>query len=221
MSDADQAALIRRIASVVGHELRNPMAVINNSAYFVRAKLAQTMLDQKVEKHLKIIESEIARADKLIGDMLAFSRAYEPQVETKPFDALAGDALAAYAAPEGGKVELKPGAKEAAVKADVKAFSDCVKRLLDNAFDAMDAKGAVKVATGLEKSAVYLTVCDAGKGIDAKIKDALFGPFVTTKPRGMGLSLALSRKLLEAVGGSISCESTAKGASFRIVLPRA
>src|SRR5579871_6359147 len=132
----DQKELIRRIASVVGHDLRNPMAVINNSAYFVRAKLGATSLDPKVEKHLKIIESEIARADRLIGDMLTFSRVYEAQAETKPLDVLVKDAVAAYAAPEGGKIDLKTGAKDAAVKVDVKGFTDSVKRLLDNAFSA-------------------------------------------------------------------------------------
>ena len=221
MNDADQAPLIRRIASVVGHELRNPMAVINNSAYFVRAKLAQTTLDPKVEKHLKIIESEIARADRLIGDMLTFSRAYEPSVETKLFDALVKEAVAACAAPDGGKIELKLSAKDAVVKADVKAFHDAVKRLLDNAFDAQEGKGTARVATGADKSGVFVTVSDAGKGVDAKIKDALFEPFVTTKPRGMGLSLALARKLLGAVGGAVSCDSSSKGATFKIVLPKA
>jgi signal transduction histidine kinase len=217
----DQRELIRRIASVVGHELRNPMAVINNSAYFVRAKLGQQTLDPKVEKHLKIIESEISRADKLIGDMLTFSRAYEPTAETKPLDVLVKDAVGLYAAPDGGKIDLKLGAKDAAVKADAKAFADCVKRLLDNAFDAQGGKGAVKVATGSDKTGVFLTVADSGAGVDLKVKETLFDPFVTTKPRGMGLGLALARKLLGAVGGSVSYESTPKGATFRVVLPKA
>jgi len=216
----DVRELIRRIASVVGHELRNPMAVINNSAYFVRAKLGGNGLDPKVEKHLKIIESEIARADKLIADMLTYSRAYEPTAETRPLDALVKDAVAAYAAPVGGKVDLKPGAKEAAVKADPKALSDCVKRLLDNAFEAMDGKGTVKVATGADKSGVFLAIADSGPGVDVKVKDRLFEPFVTSKPRGLGLSLALAKKLLAAVGGAISFESTPKGATFRVRLPR-
>jgi signal transduction histidine kinase len=217
----DQRELIRRIASVVGHELRNPMAVINNSAYFVRAKLGAATLDPKVEKHLKIIESEIARADKIIGDMLTFSRAYEASAETKPFDALVKEAVGLYAAPEGGKIDLKLAAKDASVKADARAFADCLKRLLDNAFFAQGDKGTVKLTTGADKSGVFLTVCDSGSGVDVKVKDTLFDPFVTTKPRGMGLGLSLARKLLAAVGGEISYESSPKGATFRVVLPKA
>jgi signal transduction histidine kinase len=217
----DQKDLIRRIASVVGHELRNPMAVINNSAYFVRAKLGTASLDPKVEKHLKIIESEIARADRIIGDMLTFSRPYEPSAEEKGFDETVKAAVAAWTVPEGVKVDAKYGAKDARVKADVKALQDSVRRLLDNAVDAMSGKGAIKLSTGVDKGGVFVAVSDAGPGVDAKVKDTLFEPFVTTKPRGLGLGLSLARKLLGAVGGQVSCESTPKGSTFKIVLPRA
>jgi signal transduction histidine kinase len=217
----DQSALIRRIASVVGHELRNPMAVINNSAYFVRAKLGAANLDPKVEKHLKIIESEIARADRLISDILAYSRPCEPMKETKEFDAVVEAALKGYAAPEGGKVEVKLGAKGAAVKADVKMVGDSLKRLLDNAFDALGGKGTAKVASGVAKEGVWVSVTDAGTGVDPKVKPGLFEPFTTDKPRGLGLGLALSKKVLEAQGGFVDYQPGAKGSTFRLVLPKA
>ena len=221
MNDAEQSALIRRIASVVGHELRNPMAVINNSAYFVRAKLGAANLDPKVEKHLKIIEAEIARADRMLSDILAYSRPCEPMKESRGIDALVDAALKTYEAPEGCKAEFKSGAKDAAVKADAKLVGESLKRLLDNAFDAMDGKGAAKVATGAGKEGVFISVTDAGAGVDLKVKDSLFQPFVTTKPRGLGLGLALSRKVLEAQGGSADYQPGAKGSTFRLILPKA
>ena len=221
MNDADQAVLIRRIASVVGHELRNPMAVINNSAYFVRAKLGAANVDPKVEKHLKIIESEIARADRLISDILSYSRPCEPMKETKEFDAILESALKTYAAPAGGKVEAKLGAKGVEVKADTKLLGDSLKRLLDNAFDAMDGKGTAKVSSGVGKEGVWVAVTDAGTGVDLKVKGALFEPFTTTKPRGLGLGLALSKKVLEAQGGFADYQPGAKGSTFRLVLPKA
>jgi signal transduction histidine kinase len=221
VNDADQAALIRRIASVVGHELRNPMAVINNSAYFVRAKLGGDAVDPKVAKHLGIIESEIARADRLISDILAYSRACEPLKESRPLDALTTEALKAYAAPEGGRVEFKAGAKDAKVSADPKLVEQALKRLLDNAFDAMGGKGAAKVATGSGAEGGWIAVTDTGAGVDEKVKGTLWEPFVTTKPRGLGLGLALSKKVLEAQGGFADCQTGAKGSTFRLVLPRA
>jgi signal transduction histidine kinase len=218
---ADEQQLIRRIASVVGHELRNPMAVINNSAYFVRAKLGSSGLDPKVEKHLKIIESEIARADGLISDILTYSRVCEPMKETKALDEIVEAALKDYAAPAGCKVEFKSGAKDAPVKADPKLVGGSLKRLLDNAFDAMGGKGTAKVATGTGKEGVWVSVTDTGSGVDLKIKASLFEPFATTKPRGLGLGLALTKKVLEAQGGSADYQPGAKGSTFRLVLPKA
>jgi C4-dicarboxylate-specific signal transduction histidine kinase len=85
----------------------------------------------------------------------------------------------------------------------------------------MDGKGAAKVATGLGKEGVWISVTDAGAGLDAKIKGSLFEPFVTTKPKGLGLGLALSKKVLEAQGGSVDYQPGAKGSIFRLVLPKA
>lgn len=221
MMTKGEQELLRRAASVIGHDLRNPLAVINNSAYFVRAKMGQTKLDPKVEKHLKIIESEIARADKLIADMLTFSRPYEPAAETVPLDSVVGDAVESYTAPEGGKVDLKLGAKGVNGKFDGKAIGDAVKRLLDNAFAAQDEKGTVKVATAAGKDGLVISVADSGKGVDPKIAEVMFEAFMTTKPKGMGLGLALARKYLEGNGGSVAYETSPKGSTFRLLLPTA
>jgi len=219
--DVEQAELIRRIASVVGHELRNPMAVINNSAYFVKAKLAGAALDPKVEKHLKIIESEIARADGLITDILTYSRKCEPAADIRAMDSTVKETVDSFETPAGCKLEFKAGAKDAKVKTDAKMLSDSLKRLFDNAFAAQDGKGTVKVATGVGKEGVWVSVSDAGAGVDAKVKENLFQPFVTTKPRGLGLGLALAKKLLAANGGSADYESGPKGSTFRLILPKA
>ncbi len=219
--DKAQQELLRRAASVIGHDLRNPMAVINNSAYFVRAKLGQDKIDPKVEKHLKIIESEIARADGLLGDMLTFSRPYEPAAETRPLDAAVGDALAGYAAPEGGKIDFKPGAKGVSAKFDAKALADAVKRLVDNAFAAQEDKGTVKVTTSTGKDGLTVSVSDTGKGVDAKIEPVMYEAFMTTKPKGMGLGLSLARKFLEGMGGTVTHETSPKGSIFKLILPKA
>ena len=218
--EAGEREILRRAASVIGHDLRNPMAVINNSAYFVRAKLGQSGLDPKVEKHLKIIEAEIARADKLLGDMLTFSRPFEPSAEARDVDAVVGEAVNAYEAPAGCKVDLKLGAKGAKAKLDAKAFADALKRLLDNAFAAMEDKGTAKVATGTDKSGVFVSVTDSGKGVDPKIEPLMFEAFMTTKPKGLGLGLSLARKFLEGMSGSVSYDSTPKGSTFRLVVPK-
>jgi signal transduction histidine kinase len=221
MMTKGEQELLRRAASVIGHDLRNPLAVINNSSYFVRAKLGQAKLDPKVEKHLKIIESEIARADKLLADMLTFSRPYEPAAETMPLDSIVADTVENYPKPEGGKIDLKLGAKGVAAKFDGKAIGDALRRLIDNAFAAQEEKGTVKVATASGKDGLTISVADSGKGVDSKIADVMYEAFMTTKPKGMGLGLALARKYLEGNGGSVAHETGPKGSTFKLILPKA
>lgn len=213
--------LLRRAASVIGHDLRNPLAVINNSSYFVRAKLAAAKLDPKVEKHLKIIESEIARADKLLADMLTFSRPYDCAAETMPLDSVVADAAENFPVPAGGKLDVKLGAKGVVAKFDGKAIGDALKRLIDNAFAAQEEKGVVKVATSAGKDGLTVSVIDTGKGVDPKIEPVMYEAFMTTKPKGMGLGLALARKYLEGNGGSVTHETGPKGSTFKLTLPKA
>ena len=219
--DKGQQELLRRVASVIGHDLRNPLAVINNSTYFVRAKLGTKSVDPKIEKHLKIIESEVSRADGLIADMLVYARPYEPASETVLFDPLVVEAVDSYVAPEGGVVDLKLGAKGAAAKLDGAAFSDALKRLLDNAFAAQEGKGRIKVATSEGKDGLSAAVIDSGNGVDPKIKNVLYEAFMTTKPKGLGLGLSLARKYMEGNGGAVSHVTGPKGSTFRLTVPKA
>ncbi|MBI4060483.1 MAG: HAMP domain-containing histidine kinase [Elusimicrobia bacterium] len=219
--DKGERELLRRAASVIGHDLRNPLAVINNSSYFVRAKLGGAGLDPKVEKHLKIIESEIARADGLLADMLAFSRPYEPAAETMPLDPVVKDAVAGFPKPAGGKVDLKLGAEGSCARFDGKAIADALRRLIDNAFAAQGEKGAVKVATSAGKEGLSVSVTDVGPGIAPEIKAELYEAFTTTKPKGLGLGLALARKYVEGNGGALTHATGPKGSTFRLTLPKA
>jgi len=221
MMTKGEQELLRRAASVIGHDLRNPLAVINNSSYFVRAKLGQAKLDPKVEKHLKIIESEIARADKLLADMLTFSRPYEPAAETMPLDSVVADTVENYPKPEGGEIDLNLGTKGATARFDGKAVGDALRRLIDNAFAAQEEKGTVKVATASGKDGFTISVADTGSGVDPKIKDVMYEPFMTVKPKGMGLGLALARKYLEGNGGAVTHETGPKGSTFTLTLPKA
>ena len=106
-------------------------------------------------------------------------------------------------------------------KFDGKAVSDALKRLLDNAFAAQEEKGAIKVVTASGKDGLTVTVADSGKGVDAKIEPVMYEAFMTTKPKGMGLGLALARKYLEGNGGTVTHETGPKGSTFKLTLPKA
>ncbi len=169
----------------------------------------------------KIIESEVARADKLLADMLTFSRPYEPAAETMPLDSVVGDTVESYPKPEGGKIDLKLGAKGASSKFDGKAIADALERLIDNAFAAQEEKGTVKIVTSAGKDGLTISVTDTGPGVDPKIKNDLYEAFMTTKSKGMGLGLSLARKYLEGNGGTVTHQTGPKGSTFNLILPKA
>jgi len=216
-----QYELIRRIASVVGHELRNPLAVINNSAYFVKTKLGAAQdQDPKVAKHLGIIASEIARADRLISDLLRFSRALELKPAPVDLCAVADEALQACALPEGVKVKREKA--KAPVQADAAVLADALRRILDNAAEAMDGSGTLSVAVGADKARAFVEVRDTGPGIKPEALPSVFQPFFTTKPRGLGLGLAVAQKAAAAHGGAVEARNLpGGGACVTLSLPKA
>lgn len=220
--DQEQLDLIRRIASVVGHELRNPLAVINNSAYFLKTKLGQDgRLDPKIEKHLGIVVGEIGRVDGMIADILTYSRPMEVKSTSAiPVNALVEARLAATAVPEKIKVEKKLAKDAPDVKGDEKLLSDALRRLIDNALEAMGDGGTLTVSTRKEKALAVIEVSDTGPGLKPEAKALLFQPFGTTKPRGLGLGLAMAKKIAEAHGGKAEGGTGSKGGCvFRLLLP--
>lgn len=210
--------LIRRIASVVGHELRNPLAVIKNSAYFVKAKLGGAG-DAKVAKHLGIIESEIARADKILSEISAFSKPLELNVKPENLNAVVLAAVAAVQRPASVKMEKKFAKAPPEVKIDAAAVQDAVRRILENAVEAMPDGGVITVTTGLKGSWASVIVCDRGPGLDAKTLPSAAEPFVTTKPRGLGLGLSFAAKAARAHGGRLEIANVPGGAAVSVLLP--
>ena len=207
---------IERMANVIGHEIRNPLAVINNSIYFVKTKLG-TAVDAKVGKHLGIIESEVQRANALIADMLVFARPVEVHPAPCSVAELLESALAARPPKPQVSVEVAP--KDLRVSADAEIARGALRRLLDNACEAAGEGGAVAVRASRSGSSVDIVVRDSGPGVSADAQDKLFEPFFSTKPRGLGLGLATARKFAEKHGGALDRLPAPAGAAFRLRLP--
>ncbi|MBI5630283.1 MAG: hypothetical protein HY921_05310 [Elusimicrobia bacterium] len=215
-------ALLRRLASAVGHELRNPLAVINNSGYFLKAKLeAGGSLDPKVRKHLDIIASEVARADALISDIVSWARPVQFELVPLPLKPCVEQALSRYHFPQNIRVEKKIGAGACEVPMDSMAFEDALRRILDNSVEAMPEGGRLRVSVFQERAAPVIEIRDSGPGFSEKAKASLFEPFFTTKPKGLGLGLALAGRTIEALGGKLEVRGAeGGGAAVRIRLGR-
>ena len=114
--------------------------------------------------------------------------------------------------------EIEPGCPP--VLGDAKQLAIVLDNLLNNALEAMPAGGTLTVSCRPEGGAVRLRVADTGTGIPASVAGALFTPFVSTKPDGTGIGLAICRRIVEAHGGAIAFEtSDGRGTRFDVRLP--
>jgi len=231
----EKLSVLGQMAGSVGHELRNPLGVINTSIYYL--KLVQPEAGAKIKQHLGIIEQEVQNADKIIGDLLDFARIKSVEREPVSVAELVQRVMERFPAPASVKVMLKIPTDLPMVFADPRQVEQVLGNLVTNACQAMVstigvAKGGKLTVRGdcvVAKNAprndnsqqwVRIAVKDTGTGITPENMPKLFEPLFTTKVKGIGLGLMVSQKLAEANGGRIEVESQAgKGSTFTVYLP--
>lgn len=223
-----QSALIRRerlamlgqLAGGVGHELRNPLGVMTNAVYYLDAVLADSQ--PAVREYLEILRTQIGLSEKIIGDLLEYARIRTPQREPVRLAQLTAEQLERLGPLNGTSVRLDFADDLPPASIDRVQIGQVVLNLLTNAVQSMPDGGGNLTIRGTEQSPDFqrLDVTDTGGGIaDAHI-DQVFEPLFTTKARGIGLGLAVSRSLVIANGGTISVSSrVGEGTTFSLVLP--
>ena len=238
----EKLAILGQWAGGVGHELRNPLGVISNAVYYLKMTLSDA--DQTTKEYLDMISSEVRNSTKIVSDLLDFSRTRPAQREESEVPALVIGVLDKHPPPEEVQVITEIAPDLPAVFVDPQQIEIVLGNLLTNAYQAMTDGGLLTLtartislpqdrgrvgggATSLpakeEKAAegaVSLSITDTGRGIPVENMKKIFEPLFTTKGRGIGLGLALSRNLVEANGGTIEVESQeGEGSTFTIILP--
>ena len=221
-----QAALVRReklailgqLASGVGHELRNPLGVMTNAVYYLEAIQAGP---PKVREYLEIIRNQIRLSEKIVGDLLDFARVRPPSLESVVLSELVEAQLGRAAVPENVRVIRDFPPDLPATQVDPIQIGQVVLNLLTNAVQAMEDAGGVLTLQGSRSDGtIILQVADTGPGMTPDVLSQIFEPLFTTKARGIGLGLAVSRSLAEANEGTITAASVpGKGATFTLTLP--
>jgi PAS domain S-box-containing protein len=218
----ERLAVLGQLAGGVGHELRNPLGIINNAIYYLR--MVQPDADEKVREYLGIIETETHTADKIISDLLDFSRIKSVDLEPVHVSELVRGTLERFPPPENVQVTLILPENLPTVFVDPRQMTQVLGNLVLNACQAMNDGGRLTVdgrqSTVDGQSSVVIAVKDTGTGITPENMKKLFEPLFTTKPKGIGLGLAVSKKLVEANDGRIEVESEpGKGSTFTVWLP--
>jgi signal transduction histidine kinase len=218
----EKLTVLGQLAGGVGHELRNPLGVIANAVYYL--KMLQPEMDVKVKQYLEMIESETRTAEKIITDLLEFARVKSVVKEKVSVSDLVEYTLSRRSAPFNISVKKELLDDLPLVCVDPRQISQILENLVVNAFQAMAEGGEVTIQGNPEvkedRCYVSLSVGDTGSGISKENMGKLFEPLFTTKPKGIGLGLAVCRKLIEVNEGWIEVESEeGKGTMFTIHLP--
>lgn len=209
---------IGEIAGMIGHDLRNPLTGISSAAYYLKRKYGSVM-DEKGRDMLEVIEKDVNYSNKIVSDLLEYSRPIQLDLqETSPKSAVA-EALSHVDFPK--NVQLIDLTKSTpAIKIDVDKMKRVFINMIKNAVDAMPNGGKLTVTSEKSKGNVKIVFADTGTGISEENLKKLFGPLFTTKAKGMGLGLAICKRIVAAHGGKISVESVVdKGTAFTITIP--
>jgi len=215
----EKLAVLGQMAGSVGHELRNPLGVISNAVYFL--KMVQPNSSDKVKEYLNIIETNVHISSKIVSDLLDFTRI--KTVDRKPVSAseLIYQTLKQFPAPAGVQVALDLFTDLPQVYVDPQHIVQVLGNLTLNACQAMMPQGGtLTISARIQGEMVGVSVRDTGSGISTENMKKLFEPLFTTKPKGIGLGLSVSKNLIEANSGRIEVQSEqAIGSTFTIFLP--
>jgi len=215
----DNPELLRQMSSVVSHELRNPLAIISNSLYFIKTKLnaGGAAVDPKIVKHMGIIEGEVKHSNDVIEEMLAFTRTRELQCAPAAVNASLESLAGAYTLPANITFKTVADPSDPCVNADMEAICYAMRAVMTNAVLAMPEGGTINAACTHDAKMVHLTFTDTGPGLPGGDGEKVFEPFFTTRPRGIGLGLTIARKYLEQQGGAARAENV-PGGGARVTL---
>lgn len=215
--EAERLATIGETAAMVGHDLRNPLQGITSAAYVLKTKL-RTSMDETIRSMLEIIDSDIKYSDKIVSDLLDYAREIYPELAETNLNSLIEDALASVHVPE--NIHVKLPEKEARINVDPEKMKRVFVNMIRNAVEAMPEGGTLNISTKKSDGKMEITFTDTGKGIPQEVMEKLWKPLQTTKARGMGMGLAICKRMVQAHGGVITAESApGKGSTFTITLP--
>ncbi len=220
---SEKLAAIGQLAGGVGHELRNPLGAIKNAAYYIKEKVAKSELAKKeprVLQFLEIMDDEINASNKIINDLLGFSRVSKPSVSPTRIKRVIEDALSRLAIPENIEVVKKLDTELPEVEIDPDQIQQVLVNVVTNAVQAMPEGGTLTISAKEKEKFLEVEIADTGCGIPEEVRNKIFDPLFTTRAKGIGLGLAVCKAIIERHEGYIEVESeVGKGTTFNIKLP--
>ncbi len=226
----DQAALAQlgKMAAVVAHEVRNPIAGIRGALQILERRLSPAGATGSAApggEEQRIVRETMTRLDALndiVQDLLLFASPRAPRLEPVAINNVLGDILRLLRTdPRFAHVDIHVDVAGAIIEGDREQLKQVLLNLMLNGAQAMQGRGVLTVSSHASGDIEEILIADDGPGIPPETRARLFEPFFTTKHRGTGLGLATARRVIEAHGGTIDLVCPPDGGTIATVrLPR-
>jgi len=221
---SEKLATLGELAARVAHDLKNPLVAIGGFARRLHSKMAEDCPDKV---YTRIILKEVEEAEKILSDVLSYSKVPQLKKSLTDINALLDDVLFLYAEELRDRniiVVKKLDRTLPAVYVDPPQIRQVFMNLISNALQAIGKKGAITVSTSRVvkdgRNMVKIEVSDTGGGIPEKDLPNIFNPFFTTKSTGTGLGLSIVKRIVELHGGEIEVVNNFPvGVAFLVFLP--
>ena len=217
---ADRLKSLGELAAGMAHEVRNPLSAIRGAVEIIEKEIPP---DSPRRKFVGIIEEEVDRLNRLVGEFLSFAKPREPERTPTDLSELV-ESVVTFTSKEadnkGVRLVTRLDERLHAVPLDREQIRQVLLNLIINAIHAMPEGGTVEIGTSLGSESVELWVRDYGVGIEPGSRDKIFDPFFTTKQQGSGLGLSIAYQIVKQHGGEIELgDVDGPGALFIIRLP--
>ncbi len=217
---SERMAALGKMAAGVAHELRNPLSSIKGLALLLRSRFQEKSNDQQTAD---ILVQEVERLNRSISELLDYTRpqklmkgdVHPEEVVSKAMSLIRMDAESM-----GVMMEIHAEENVPVIQADQDKLNQVFLNLFLNSIQAMEHGGRLDIYVASEGRNITFTVKDTGCGVHKEDLPRVFDPYFTTKPEGTGLGLALSAKIIEEHGGTISVQSDPDhGTTVTVILP--
>lgn len=213
----EKLAVLGQLAGGVGHELRNPLGAIKNAVYFLNMAIEEPV--EEVKESLKIIEEEVTTSERIITSLLDFARPKPLNLQNLVINDVVQSAQKYITVPENVTIVNNLDKSLPSIHADSEQLTQVFRNIIFNAIQAMPEGGQLVINSVEKQERVIISFTDSGVGISEENLGRLFEPLFTTKAKGIGLGLVVSKTLIEGHNGRIDVQSkVGKGSTFTIKL---
>ena len=212
-------AVLGQLGAGIGHELRNPLGAIKNAIFFLRMVIEEP--EPEIRETLEILEKEMATSERIINSLLDYARPKPPTRSKVDLNEVVQEVLSDGTMPENIAVVTQLDKALPTIQADPHQLGQVFVNLTLNAIQAMPTGGQLTIKSKREgPDWVSVSIADTGVGISVEDMERLFEPLFTTKAKGIGLGLAISKTIVDGHEGTIEVESElGKGSVFFVRLP--